>query len=138
MLLGRSCSETPVREYSESDKFTERVAYVENLEKTRWNQWIKECLPTLLPARKWKGKSNNLKVDDIVILTSSDNHKNEYILAKVVETYPDENNLVRTVKIKYRRKNSREPTNQCKSKMNVEKVAVQRLILIEKNQNNHT
>ena len=131
MLLGRSNPENPLRDFTESDKFTERIAYVQNVEKIWWQNWIKECLPTLLPARKWKIKSKNLNVGDVVLLSSPTAHKSEYILAKVTEVFPDKKNLIRTVKIKYRRKNSREAADKCNSKMNEELVSVQRLILIE-------
>ena len=131
MLLGRFNHENPLRDFTESDKFTERIAYVQNVEKIWWQNWIKECLPTLLPARKWKIKSKNLNVGDVVLLSSPTAHKSEYILAKVTEVFPDKKNLIRTVKIKYRRKNSREAADKCNSKMNEELVSVQRLILIE-------
>ena len=52
MLLGRSSPESPPLEYSESDKFCQRLAYVAAVEKDWWDRWIKIVLPTLLPAKK--------------------------------------------------------------------------------------
>ena len=39
MLLGRSSPESPHKEYSESEKFCQRVAYVAAVEKEWWDSW---------------------------------------------------------------------------------------------------
>ena len=129
MLLGRSSPESPPLEYSESDKFCQRIAYVAAVEKEWWDRWIKIVLPTLLPAGKWKKEKENLVVGDVVGLTFANNFKDDYILARVTKVYPDENGLVRRVSVKYRRKNAREAREVCKSKMEEKIVAVQRLVL---------
>ena len=131
MLLGRSSPESPPLEYSDSDKFCHRLAYVAAVEEEWWQRWISSVLPTLLPARKWKKEETNLVVGDVVMLTYPGNVKDDYILARVIEVFPDAKNLVRRVKVKYRRKNSREHYTICKSKMIEEIVAVQRLCLLE-------
>jgi hypothetical protein len=131
MLLGRSSPESPPLEYSESDKFCQRLAYVAAVEEEWWQRWISTVLPTLLPARKWKKEEKNLMVGDIVMLTYPGNVKDDYVLARVTELLPDAKNLLRRVRVKYRRKNAKGPRNVCKSKMIEEIVAVQRLCLLE-------
>ena len=130
MLLGRSSPESPPLEYSESDKFCQRLAYVAAVEKEWWSKWVKTVLPTMLPAKKWKNEQNNLSVGDVVMLTYPGNFKDDYVLARVTKVHPDDKNLVRRVTVKYRRKNSKEASNVCKSKMIEEIVAVQRLVLL--------
>ena len=131
MLLGRSSPDSPPMDYTENDEFCQRVVYVAEVEKIWWKHWIKEVLPTILPARKWKSKSTNLRMGDIVMLTYKGNFKDDYILAKVIETFPDKTGLVRKVRIKYRKKNIKEDATKCKSTMLEEIIAVQRLVLIE-------
>ena len=46
----------------------------------------------------------------------SGNMKDHYRLAMVVEVFPDQKGLVRTVRVKYRKENSREPKDVCKTK----------------------
>ena len=58
-------------------------------------------------------------------------HANIPILARVTQVHPDDKNLVRRVTVRYRRKNSRESREVCKSKMEEKIVAVQRLVLLE-------
>ena len=54
--------------------------------------------------------------------------RDDYCIAKVVDTHMDEDKKVRKVTITYRKKNPREPRNICKSKsMIIEKVCVHRL-----------
>ena len=61
----------------------------------------------------------------------SGNLRNDYRLAKVIETYPDVKKLVRTVKVAYRKKDSREKPSEYRSKPLVEEeVSVQRLSLL--------
>ena len=131
MLLGRSSPESPPLQYSENDKFCQRLAYIAAVEQDWWTRWIKTVLPTMLPAGKWKKEEKNLKVDDVVLLTFPGNVKDDYILAIVTQVHPDAKNLVRRVTVKYRRKNSKEAKDVCKSKMEEKIVAVQRLVLLE-------
>ena len=118
-------------EYDESDKFCQRLAYVCEVEKIWWKQWIKEVLPTLLPARKWKQRSNNLGIGEVVMLTYPGNIRNDYILVRVTEIFSDTIGLVRNVRVKYTNKNWKKKSNKCQSKIIEEIVAVQKLVLLE-------
>ena len=131
MLLGRSSPETPHMEYSKNDKFCNRVALVAKIEDEWWRRWKIHVLPTLFPARKWKKAEENLIVGDIVLLLKAGLVKNSYTLARITKVYPDENNLVRKVQIKYRRTNNNEARDVCKSTMEFKDMAVQNLSLVE-------
>ena len=130
MLLGRSSPESPPMDYSESDKFCQRVAFVSEVEKEWWERWVKFVLPTMFPLRKWKKEQDNLNVGDVVMLSFAGKVKDSYTLARVTAVHPDDNNLVRRVTVKFRRKNSKEAPDVCKSKMEEKIVAVQRLALV--------
>ena len=130
MLLGRSSPESPPLEYTENDKFCERLAYIAAVENDWWKRWIKTVLPTMLPAKRWKKEKENLAVGDVVLLSFPKAVKDEYILAIVTEVLPDVENLVRRAVVKYRRTNVRENRNVSKPKMEEKIVAVQRLCLL--------
>ena len=130
MLLGRNSNESPPLDYSEDQRFCSRLAYVSTVEHEWWKKWSKEVMPSLLPLPKWKRQQSNLQVGDVVHMWYEGNMKDEYRLAKVVEVFPDDKGLVRTVRVRYRKKNTKEPRGICKSKYTEEKVAVQRLQLI--------
>ena len=131
LLIGRSDQEVPPLDYSEESKTTSRLAYVSCLYRSWWSSWIQQVLPTLVPIRKWKKRRENLSVGDIVMLYYEGNLKDDYRLAKVLDVYPDERGLVRTVKIGYRKRNKKEKVDVYKPKPLVEeKIAVQRLSLL--------
>ena len=132
ILLGRNSNESPPLDYSEDDKFCSRLAYVSTVETTWWRKWVKEVLPTLLPYTRWRKEQKNLAVGDVVMMWYKGNMKDHYRLARIVEVFPDQKGLVRTVRVKYRKKNTREPKEVCSSKNLIEeKVSVQRLQLLQ-------
>ena len=133
LLLGRSTSESVNLNYTEGDKFSRRMVYIQNLQDEWWKLWIREVLPTLVPCKRWKFPKRNLQVNDIVMVTFPGNMTDEYRVAKVVKVFPDKNNLVRTVDIAYRRRNRREPAAAYKSAPLVveEGVHVQKLSLLQ-------
>ena len=78
-----------------------------------------------------KNASIVLKVGDIVHLWYEGNLKDDYRLARVIEVFPDEENLVRTVRVRYRKTNKRESPKVCRNSNFVEeKVAIQRLSFV--------
>ena len=128
LLLGRSSDLSPPLIYSEDQKFCSRLAYVSQVEQDWWDRWHKSVLPTLFPYKKWKKRQENIRVGDIVMLRYPGHFKDDYCLAKVSEVYPDEEGLVRTCQVQYRKKNPKEALKVYKSKPLIsEKVTVHRL-----------
>lgn len=131
LLLGKTDDEAPALEYDEDDKFTARLAYVSSVYDTWWTAWHQQVLPTLVPCKKWRKEVRNIQVGDIVFMHYPNSIKDHYRLARVVDTFPDEKGLVRTVLVSYRRRDKRETAAQYKAKPLVkEKVSVQRLSVL--------
>ncbi|VDP89320.1 unnamed protein product [Echinostoma caproni] len=63
-------------------------------------RWDRKYLPTLLADQKWIFAERNFRVGDIVLLADEQLRRNEWPLAIVKECLPDEDGLVRTVKVK--------------------------------------
>ena len=90
------------------------VAYSETLIPSllkRWNRcqamvqhflarWSKEYLQTLQAKGKWRAIQPNLQVGDVVILKEDKTFACYWPLAKVLQTYPGKDGLVRVAKIK--------------------------------------
>ena len=131
LLLARTDDDGPPLDYTDDDRFTSRMAYVTQVYNTWWDRWIGQVLPTLMPMKKWKKTSKNLVVGDVVMMKYPGNLKDDYRLARVTKTHPDEKGLVRTVTLVYRKRNSREKATVYKSKLLEEElVNVQRLSLL--------
>ena len=130
MLLGRSSPESPPLQYTHDDRFSKRLSYVAAVEQEWWSRWVKTVLPTMLPAKKWKKEQINSNVGDVVMLAFPGKIKDGYVLAKVTEVFKDSKGLVHKPRVKFRRKNVGEKPDVCKSKMEEDVVAVQRLVLL--------
>ncbi len=65
-----------------------------------WKQWHMEYLTTLQQRQKWTTKSPNLSTGDVVLIKESNAPPAAWILARIIETYPGQDGLVRAVKLK--------------------------------------
>ena len=131
LLLGTSNDDAPPIDYDDTDSLTARLAFVSNVYKTWWRCWYQQVLPTLVPCKKWKTEKRNLEVGDIVFMYYPSNILDDYRLAKVIEVFPDKDELVRTVRVCYRKKDKREDTHSYKPKQLTEEiVSVQRLSVL--------
>ena len=73
-----------------------RVQYLAN---EFWNRWKKEFLQSLQPRQKWIAVRRNLQVNDVVIVMDESLPRNRWKLARVHETFPNDDGLVRKVKM---------------------------------------
>lgn len=78
-------------------KHWRRVQYLANL---FWTRWRHEYLSLHHSRSKWPSPIKNISVGDVVLLADDNSPRNMWKLARVVETYPSDDNLVRSVKIK--------------------------------------
>ena len=86
---------------------TEQLAYnprnrwrlIQDLTGRFWKRWSREYLVSLQPRGKWHKIEDAVKVGDVVLLTSHQNPRGLWPLARVVEVYPGCDELVRTVKV---------------------------------------
>ena len=79
-----------------SKKRWRRVQYMEN---QFWSRWRKEYLQSLQPRPKWNLPKRDLQSGDIVILTEDNVPSNKWKLARVEETFPCVDGMVRKVKL---------------------------------------
>ena len=72
---------------------------IQHLANEFWGRWRKEFLQSLQTRQKWLRSQRNLKIGDIVIVKNDELPRNRWQLARVQDVYPDEDELVRKVKI---------------------------------------
>ena len=131
LLLGHTDDDAPPLDYDDSDKLTARLAYVSGVYEAWWRAWYQQVLPSLVPCKKWRSEVKNLEVGDVVFMYYPSSIKDDYRLARVIETCPDKKGLVRSVKVCYRKRDKREKTSEYRAKpLTEEIVAVQRLSLL--------
>jgi len=71
---------------------------VQHLVNEFWTRWSKEYLSQLQLRSKWNRKTNNLNVNDIVLL-KEDKPRNEWQLSRVLKLLPDSNGIIQTVEV---------------------------------------
>ena len=122
----------PGVQYAQDESLTKRQQTMKEIEDTWWRQWIVQALPHLVPFKKWRQEHRSVKKDDIVLILYDKNiGKGEYRLARVLEVYPDAHDVVRTVKVGFRKRNARETLLPYVSKPLEEmKLGVQRLAVL--------
>ena len=131
LLTGRCDLDTPTpTSFLESASLTVRAAYVQDLLQAWWSKWESQVFNTLFHMRKWKKKVQNLKVGDICQLLTSNMLAGTYRLVKVTRVYREEDGVIRSVDISYRRPDSREPVEKYVARTVENKVSVQRLLYL--------
>ena len=90
----------PPGDFKRADLYSrKRWRRVQHLSNEFWNRWRREFLQTLQQRQKWTGTRRNVQVNDIVLLKVNDLPRNQWPLARVVETFPSSDGLVRKVKL---------------------------------------
>lgn len=103
-----------------------RVQYLAN---EFWTRWRKDYLQSLQPRQKWTSPRRNLQVDDIVIIKDDNLPRNCWKIARVDETYPDGDGLVRKVRLKVADRNLDDNGRPTGSETNLYR-PVQKLVLL--------
>ena len=85
-----------------SKKWWQRVQHLTN---EFWLRWKKEFLLSLQERQKWTKPRKNLQVNDVVIIKEDDVPRNQWRVCRVVEALPDEDGLVRKVKLEVGNRN---------------------------------
>lgn len=65
-----------------------------------WSRWRREYLAQITLRQKWHGVRRNIKEGDIVLVKDINLPRNQWPLGRVIESSPDEDGLVRRVKVK--------------------------------------
>lgn len=101
LLLMKGKPALPPGLFEKADMYVKRrwkqVQYIADL---FWKRWLREYLPLLQGRQKWTKERPSLKPGDIVLLLDQAAPRGSWPLGRVLETFPDEKGLVRTVKIK--------------------------------------
>ena len=92
---------SPPGEFQRADLYSrKRWRRVQFLTNEFWKRWQKDYLQSLQSRQKWIATRRNLQVDDIVIVKDDNSPRNCWKIARVEETYPDDDGLVRKVRLK--------------------------------------
>ena len=91
----------PPGEFQRADLYCKkRWRQVQHLANEFWSRWRKEFLCNLQVRQKWLHKKRNFAVNDVVLVKDEDLPRNQWPLARVTKTFPDnKDGLVRKVQL---------------------------------------
>ena len=64
-----------------------------------WKRWVKEYLPQNNTRSQWNKSEPNLQVGDLVWMIEDNLKLSHYKMARVLQTYPGKDGVVRSVRI---------------------------------------
>ncbi|XP_041789702.1 uncharacterized protein LOC121604290 [Chelmon rostratus] len=119
-----------VREDLYARKRWRRVQY---LTEQFWSRWRKEYLANISLRQQWHAPKRNVQVGDVVIVKEDNIPRNEWKLARVVQTSEDDDGLVRKVKIQIGQRDLGKKGERLKQLSFLER-PVQKLVILVENE----
>jgi hypothetical protein len=90
----------PPGEFVKEDVYTrKRWRKVQHVANEFWQRWRKEFLSQLQTRQRWNQTERNFEIGDVVLFKEENPIRNQWQLARVIETYKGRDNLVRKVKL---------------------------------------
>ncbi|KAL6488118.1 hypothetical protein MHYP_G00047440 [Metynnis hypsauchen] len=90
----------PPGTFVKEDMYTrKRWRHVQYLAEQFWGRWRKEYLANIATRQRWHVTRRNLQIGDIVMVKDDNSPRNEWQLARILETTMAKDGLVRRVKI---------------------------------------
>ena len=112
-LIGRPIESLPDPPQSyQSISILRRWHLVQAIVKHFWKRWSSEYLVTLRKFTKWHRPSRNLSVGDVVVLQEDNLVPMKWPIARVVEVYTGDDNIVRVVKVKTPQRTYKRPVTK--------------------------
>ena len=99
LLLLRAGPVAPPGIFVSRDVYRRRWRQVQYLADVFWHRWTREYIPTLQLRQKWMKPVRNVHVGDIVLIVDYGVPRNSWSLARVAETFPGEDGLVRSARV---------------------------------------
>lgn len=65
-----------------------------------WQRWSDEYLQTLQQRNKWKKPQENVSIGELVLVLDNNLPPSKWLMGRIIETYPDSNGMIRSVKLK--------------------------------------
>ena len=87
--------------FSNDDAYSKRRwKQVQFLADQFWARWSREYLQTLQVRQKWTTKQSNLKIDDVVLVCDKTLPRGQWVMGRIIDTYPNQHNNVRQALVK--------------------------------------
>ena len=102
LLIGRRYTAVPDPQFKDDVRVNQlsRFQLLQQLSQRFWKQWSQSYLSQLQSRSKWRTKQNNLKVGELVLVRNENLPSCKWLLGRVLDTHPGQDNIVRVVTLK--------------------------------------
>ena len=91
----------PPADFCDSDLYSrKRWRVVQELANQFWGKWRSEYLQTLQVRQKWTSESPEVAVGDIVHVKEENSFRNDWAMARIIETHRSRDGIVRSVTLR--------------------------------------
>ena len=115
LAIGRSLRSlpTPTDIPDDDADLFKRYLYRQRLVSHFWRRWRNEYLQQLSIRPKWNQEQPPVKIGDIVLISEDKTPRGKWLLARIIETYPGKDNLIRTVLLQTAKGQLKRPIQRC-------------------------
>nr|XP_049697145.1 uncharacterized protein LOC126054685 [Helicoverpa armigera] len=112
-LIGEPLVNVPDKNYESSNvNYLTRWQYVQRMLQSFWRRWSHEYLSNLMNRYKWSLQVPEPKLGDIVLIKEDDLPPSRWLLGRVVQKHPGNDNLTRVVTLRTNTTTIKRPTNK--------------------------
>ena len=104
LIMGRSDKKPPIGPF-EATSLTRKLKFVRSISIQFWDRWIVSYYQNLVKYHRWKGKSRNASVGDIVLILDKENIPGHFTIGEISSVKLDKDKIVRKVMVRYKLKN---------------------------------
>ena len=104
LIMGRSDKKPPVGPF-EATSLTRKLKFIRNISVQFWDRWKVSYYQNLVNYHRWKVKSRNASVGDIVCILDKEDIPGHFTLGEISSVKMDEDKIVRKVMVRYKLKN---------------------------------
>lgn len=98
-LIGREAVGIPDPMTNINTDLVNKWKHIQKMKKDFWNSWTKDYLHQLQQRYKWKQGHENAKIGTVVLVKDDNISPSKWPLAKIKETHPGDDGVVRVVTI---------------------------------------
>ena len=99
IILGRATASGPQGPYRETRNLCKRYKFIQMLVNHFWKRSIREYLPTLMKRVKWRSKTRQLQIGDVLLVDYSA-PRGKWEIGRISKVFPGQDSVVRNVQVK--------------------------------------
>ncbi|CAK1594516.1 unnamed protein product [Parnassius mnemosyne] len=112
-LIGEPIINVPDKNYKSSNvSYLTRWQFVQRMLQSFWKRWSQEYLSKLMNRYKWASQVPEPNVGDVVLIKEDDLPPSRWLLGRVIEKHPGDDNVTRVVTLRTKTSVIKRPTSK--------------------------